>query len=31
MLLMFAVGVGKLGWMLLLGVCMALEKSLPWG
>jgi len=31
MLLMFAVGVGNLGWMLLLGVCMALEKNLPWG
>ena len=31
MLLMFAVGVGNLGWMLVLGATMALEKNLPWG
>jgi predicted metal-binding membrane protein len=31
MLLMFAVGVGNLGWMLVLGTIMAIEKNLPWG
>jgi predicted metal-binding membrane protein len=31
MLLMFAVGMGNLGWMLLLGAVMAIEKNLPWG
>ena len=31
MLLMFAVGVGNLGWMLGLGAIMAAEKNLPWG
>ena len=31
MLLMFAVGVGNLGWMLILGAVMAMEKNLPWG
>src|SRR6185503_19078575 len=31
MLLMFAVGVGSLGWMLVLGLVMAIEKNLPWG
>lgn len=31
MLLMFAVGLGNLGWMLLLGAAMAAEKNLPWG
>ena len=31
MLLMFAVGVGSLGWMLGLGAVMAAEKNLPWG
>ncbi len=31
MLLMFAVGVGNLGWMLVLGTVMAAEKNLPWG
>jgi predicted metal-binding membrane protein len=31
MLLMFAVGVGSLGWMLALGALMAAEKNLPWG
>jgi predicted metal-binding membrane protein len=31
MLLMFAVGSGNLGWMLVLGVVMAIEKNLPWG
>jgi predicted metal-binding membrane protein len=31
MLLMFVVGVGDLGWMLVLGAVMAAEKNLPWG
>jgi predicted metal-binding membrane protein len=31
MLLMFALGTGSLGWMLLLAVLMAVEKNLPWG
>jgi predicted metal-binding membrane protein len=31
MLLMFAVGHGNLGWMLLLGVVMGAEKNLRWG
>jgi predicted metal-binding membrane protein len=31
MLLMFAVGAGSLGWMLLLAAVMAVEKNLPWG
>jgi predicted metal-binding membrane protein len=31
MLLMFAVGVGSLGWMLSLGAVMALEKNVRWG
>lgn len=31
MLLMFAVGMGNLGWMLALSVVMAAEKNLPWG
>ncbi|HET6519615.1 MAG TPA: DUF2182 domain-containing protein [Geminicoccaceae bacterium] len=31
MLLMFAVGTGSVGWMLLLGAAMAAEKNLPWG
>jgi predicted metal-binding membrane protein len=31
MLLMFAVGVGNVGWMLVLGAIMALEKNMPWG
>lgn len=31
MLLMFIVGAGSLGWMLLLAVVMAVEKNLPWG
>ncbi len=31
MLLMFAVGVGSVGWMLVLGIVMAVEKNLPWG
>lgn len=31
MLLMFAVGVGNLGWMLSLGAIMALEKNVRWG
>jgi predicted metal-binding membrane protein len=31
MLLMFVVGMGSVGWMLLLGAVMAAEKILPWG
>lgn len=31
MLLMFAVGVGNIGWMLVLGAVMATEKNMPWG
>ncbi len=31
MLLMFAVGVGNVGWMLALGAIMAIEKNMPWG
>ena len=31
MLVMFAVGIGNLAWMLVLGGAMAVEKSLPWG
>jgi predicted metal-binding membrane protein len=31
MILMFALGVGNLGWMLLLGVVMTVEKNMPWG
>jgi predicted metal-binding membrane protein len=31
MLLMFAVGVGNIGWMLLLGTVMVIEKNMPWG
>jgi predicted metal-binding membrane protein len=31
MLVMFAVGVGNVGWMLALGALMAIEKNLPWG
>ncbi len=31
MLLMFAVGAGSLGWMLVLGSVMAVEKNMPWG
>jgi predicted metal-binding membrane protein len=31
MLLMFAVGTGSLGWMLVLATLMAVEKNLPWG
>jgi predicted metal-binding membrane protein len=31
MLLMFAVGAGNVGWMLVLGSIMAAEKNLPWG
>jgi predicted metal-binding membrane protein len=31
MLLMFVVGVGNLGWMLVLGTAMAAEKTMPWG
>jgi predicted metal-binding membrane protein len=31
MLLMFAVGAGSLGWMLLLAAAMAIEKNVSWG
>jgi predicted metal-binding membrane protein len=31
MLLMFVVGTGSIGWMLVLGAIMALEKNAPWG
>ncbi len=31
MLLMFTIGSGSLGWMLILGVFMAIEKNMPWG
>ena len=31
MLLMFAVGMGNLGWMFVFGALMAFEKNLPWG
>jgi predicted metal-binding membrane protein len=31
MLLMFAVGVGNVAWMLLLGAIMAIEKNASWG
>lgn len=31
MLLMFAVGIGSIGWMLVLGAVMAVEKNMPWG
>ena len=31
MLLMFAVGIGNLGWMLALGAIMAIEKNMAWG
>ncbi|MGH6943323.1 MAG: DUF2182 domain-containing protein, partial [Geminicoccaceae bacterium] len=31
MLLMFVVGTGSVGWMLLLGGLMAAEKNLPFG
>ncbi|WP_443103374.1 DUF2182 domain-containing protein [Bordetella sp. H567] len=31
MLVMFAVGMGSLGWMLVLATAMAIEKNLPWG
>jgi predicted metal-binding membrane protein len=28
---MFAIGAGSLGWMLMLGAVMAVEKNMPWG
>jgi predicted metal-binding membrane protein len=31
MLLMFAVGAGNIGWMLVLGAVMAMEKNASWG
>ena len=30
MLLMFVVGTGNVGWMLVLGAIMAVEKNMPW-
>jgi predicted metal-binding membrane protein len=31
MLIMFALGVGNVGWMLALGAVMAIEKNMSWG
>jgi predicted metal-binding membrane protein len=31
MLLMFVVGMANIGWMLALGIVMAVEKNMPWG
>lgn len=31
MLLMFVVGMGSVGWMLVLGAVMAVERNMPWG
>ena len=31
MLLMFVVGTGNIGWMLVLGMAMGVEKNMPWG
>ncbi len=31
MFLMFAVGTGNVGWMLVLGAVMAIEKNVRWG
>jgi predicted metal-binding membrane protein len=31
MLVMFAVGLGNLGWMLALAAVMGVEKNMPWG
>jgi len=31
MLLMFVLGTGSVGWMLLIGALMAAEKNLPFG
>jgi predicted metal-binding membrane protein len=31
MLLMFLVGTGSVGWMLMIGAVMALEKNARWG
>jgi predicted metal-binding membrane protein len=31
MLLMFGVGTGNIGWMLVLGAVMSVEKNMPWG
>ena len=31
MLLMFAIGSGSIGWMMVLGAIMAIEKNAPWG
>jgi predicted metal-binding membrane protein len=31
MLVTFVVGMGNLGWMLIVAAAMAAEKNLPWG
>jgi len=31
MLVTFVVGMGSIGWMLILAAAMAAEKNLPWG
>ena len=31
MLVLFAVGMGSIGWMLALGVVIALQKNVSWG
>ena len=31
MMLMFAVGTGSVGWMLVIGAVMAVEKNVSWG
>jgi predicted metal-binding membrane protein len=31
MVLMFPLGVGNIGWMLVLALLMAIEKNMPWG
>jgi predicted metal-binding membrane protein len=31
MLVTFVVGMGSIGWMLVLAAAMAAEKNLPWG
>ena len=30
MLLIFAIGAGNIGWILLLGAIMSIEKNMPW-
>ena len=31
MLLMFVIGTGSVGWMMAIGVLMAIEKNVSWG